>query len=58
MINHVWRGRQPLGHLFAPTQPNNLATAVMSGVIATRAVARAQASRLVRLLRHLREKRS
>jgi CelD/BcsL family acetyltransferase involved in cellulose biosynthesis len=58
MINHVWRGRQPLCHLFAPTQPNNLATNVMSGVIAGRAIARAQASRLVRLLRHIREKRS
>ena len=42
MIDHVWRGRQPLCHLFAPTQPNNLATDVMSGVIAARAVARAQ----------------
>ncbi len=58
MINHVWRGRQPLGHLFAPTQPNNLATTMLSGVIAGRATAREQARRLVHLLRHLREKSS
>ncbi len=58
MINHVWRGRQPLCHLFAPTQPNNLATNILSGVIAGRAVAREQARRLARPLRNLREKSS
>ena len=56
MIDHVWRGRQPLCHLFAPTQPNSLVTDILSGVIAGRAVARAQVSRLVRNLRHFREK--
>jgi hypothetical protein len=57
MIDHVWRGRQPLCHLFAPTQPNNFATEIMSGVIAGRAVARDRASRLVRILRQFKEKR-
>jgi CelD/BcsL family acetyltransferase involved in cellulose biosynthesis len=56
MIDHVWRGRQPLCHLFAPTQPNNFATDILSGVIAGRAIARALASRLVRTLRKFREK--
>ena len=58
MINHVWRGRQPLCHLFAPTQPNNFVTDILSAVIAGRALARAQGSRIVRAYRHLREKRS
>jgi len=58
MINHVWRGRQPLCDLFAPTQPNNLATNMMSGVIAGRAMAREQARRLARFLRNIREKSS
>lgn len=58
MINHVWRGRQPLCHLFAPTQPNNLATNVLSGVVAGRAIAREQARRLARHLRNIREKSS
>ena len=58
MINHVWRGRQPLYNLFAPTLPNNFVTGFLSAVIAGRAVARAQASRLARNLRHFREKLS
>lgn len=58
MIDHVWRGRQPLCHLFAPTQPNTFVTEIMSGVIAGRAVARDRASRLVRVLRQFKEKRS
>ena len=56
MIDHVWRGRQPLCHLFAPTQPNNFITDIVSGVIAGRAIARAQGRRLARALRHFREK--
>lgn len=56
MINHVWRGRQPLCHLFAPTQPNSLVTDILSGVIASRGIARAQGSRLVRMFRRFREK--
>jgi CelD/BcsL family acetyltransferase involved in cellulose biosynthesis len=58
MIDHVWRGRQPLCHLFAPTQPNTFVTDILSGVIAGRALARAQGRRIVRTFRHLREKRS
>jgi CelD/BcsL family acetyltransferase involved in cellulose biosynthesis len=58
MIDHVWRGRQPLCHLFAPTQPNNFVTDILSGVIAGRAFARSHGSRLIRGCRHLREKRS
>ncbi len=56
MIDHVWRGRQRLCHLFAPTQPDNLVTDILSGVIAGRAVARAHGGRLIRILRHFREK--
>jgi CelD/BcsL family acetyltransferase involved in cellulose biosynthesis len=56
MIDHVWRGRQPLCHLFAPTQPNNFITDLVSGVIAGRAIARAQGRRLVRAVHHFREK--
>ena len=58
MIDHVWRGRQPLCHLFAPTLPNTFVTDILSGVIAGRALARAQGRRIVRTYRHLREKRS
>jgi CelD/BcsL family acetyltransferase involved in cellulose biosynthesis len=58
MINHVWRGRQPLCHLFAPTQPNTFVTEFMSGIIAGRALARVQASRIVRACRRYREKSS
>ena len=58
MIDHVWRDRQPLCHLFAPTQPNNYVTDILSGVIASRAIARNQAIRLINAIRHLREKRS
>lgn len=58
MIDHVWRGRQPLCDLFAPTRPNNFVTDTLFGVIAGRALARSQGSRLIRAYRHLREKRS
>jgi CelD/BcsL family acetyltransferase involved in cellulose biosynthesis len=58
MIDHVWRGRQPLCDLFAPTRPNNFVTDILSGVITGRAFARSQGSRLIRAYRHLKEKRS
>jgi CelD/BcsL family acetyltransferase involved in cellulose biosynthesis len=55
MINHVWRDRQPLCHLFAPTQPNNYVTDLLSGTIAARAVFRMQARKLVHRFRKVRE---
>jgi CelD/BcsL family acetyltransferase involved in cellulose biosynthesis len=55
MINHVWRDRQPLCHLFAPTQPNNYVTDLLSGTIAARAAFRMQARKLAHRFRKVRE---
>ncbi len=58
MIDHVWRGRQPLWPPVRAHAAQHVRHHILSGVIAGRALARAQGRRIVRTYRNLKEKRS
>ena len=53
MIDHIWRGRQPVADLFLPTQPGKPAFALFAALIETRRTLRNAARALYHRLRKL-----
>jgi GNAT acetyltransferase-like protein len=58
MINPIWRGRLAIGDVLLPLRPNDPVVSLVHAALRLRGSLRAQARRVVHLLRHRRQKSS